>query len=236
MGGTGDSNTFGHLLQGSIAKRRNFNIDFFNNMTAFSGMEVFLEFETRSGRSKVKTVLVGSDPGKYIIIATPRIEGVPVKLLGSPDSVIIRYLLDGSVFGFESKIVKKVGDPFFLTILDYPKQIEQISLRIEPRITIVLPLSREGGDPTKECLLNFSVKGALLQLQHAVKRDQVFSISFSMPNGKAILDVKCLVKRVEMYHDRILAGVQFQPSSKQVAQLDHFFEVIKTNLGKYVEG
>ena len=78
--------------------------------------------------SRLNSTMVGWDTGKYLIITTPRKQGIGSKLFEG-NSVIIRYIQSGIVFGFQSRILSTINNPVPLTFISYPTIVERRELR-----------------------------------------------------------------------------------------------------------
>lgn len=220
----------GRGLEVSIAKRRKLEVDPFIHAPAHVGMEMFLEFRVKGNAEKTKTNLVGYVPGKYLVVTTPRIQGASFTYGAGTQPIVVRYFLDGCVFGFESNILRVVGAPFYVSFLSYPEKIEEVSLRKSRRLPVVIPCERDGKQHPGEMVVNLSDDGALLQLHESVSVDDEMKISFSLPDGESIKDMKCIIRRVEINRERVLAGVEFDAKSNQLESISKYLEIVKETL------
>jgi hypothetical protein len=185
------------------------------------GTPLFLEYRIAGQSLKLKTSLVGLRENEYLIIQTPRKEGALFPLPEGAE-MIIRFLASGHVYGFPACVSRVLGPPFYLTFLAYPVSIEKVSLRDTPRAQVVIPISREGGDPYKECIINASQAGALLLLNRQPAAGEILRISFHLPTGESITDLPCEVVRGEPSEHGVLTGVRFQADNDQVKPLARY--------------
>jgi len=220
----------GRGLEVSVAKRRKLEVDPFIHAPAHVGMEMFLEFRLKGNVEKTKTNLIGYSPGRYLVISTPRISGASFTYGTGTQPLVVRYFLDGSVFGFESNILRMVGAPFNVSFLSYPAKIEEVSLRKSRRLQVVIPVERDGKHNPSEMIVNLSDDGALLQLKDQVSIDDEMNITFSLPDGQIIKDMTCYIRRVEINRERILAGIEFDPKSKSLECISNYLEVVKETI------
>jgi c-di-GMP-binding flagellar brake protein YcgR len=185
------------------------------------GTALFLEYRIGGQSIKLKTTLVGFREEEYLIIQTPRKEGA---LFALPEAaeMIIRFLASGHVYGFPAHVLRVLGPPFYLTFLAFPQSIETVSLRDTPRLQVVLPITREGGDSLRECIVNVSRAGALLLLSRPPQVGDVLTISFHLPTGESVADLPCSVVRVHESPNGILSGVRFQGENEQVKPLARY--------------
>jgi hypothetical protein len=184
------------------------------------GLALFLEYRIGGQSIKLKTTLVGFREDEYLIIQTPRKEGT-VLALPEGAELIIRFLASGRVYGFPAHVLRVLGPPFYLAFLAYPHTCEKVSLRNSPRIPVVIPISREGGDFLKECVINISRAGALLLLTEP-PAEEILKVSFHLPTGESIADLPCTVIRSERTDRGVLVGVHFQGESVQLKPLAHY--------------
>lgn len=233
---TKDSASMGRALEVNVASRRHISVDPFVHAPAHVGMEMSLEIKSPTDPNKIVTQLVGFVRGNYIIVATPRLSGNTINFGAGRNTVIVRYLLDGTVFGFQSQVLRTIGAPFHLTFLKYPDKIEEVSLRRTPRVQVVIPIRRVNAGDGRECIVNLSAMGALLQLTAPVNLDDVLNLSFTLPDGREILDMPSTVRRVEITRDRVLAGVQFEKNEKDIAAIEDYLGVVLDTLGQNILG
>lgn len=70
--------------------------------------------------------LVGMEEGKFLIVKMP--EEYHQKNMGSfvsnKKEIVVRYLENGVVYGFETYIMKAIYDPSELLFIDFPIKIE----------------------------------------------------------------------------------------------------------------
>ncbi len=176
------------------------------------GQEVFVEALVNGVNARVKTRLTGGLKGEYLIIGTPRVNGQIVPLRDGRD-IVIRYIQEGAVFGFASKIMRTIGQPFNLAIVSYPTAIEEVSLRRSPRIPVVIPVERDEVQRQGELIINLSDGGCALQLNQMVDMGEVFLLSFTLPNGVFIKNIVSKVMRIEASAGKVVCGVCFEDKS-----------------------
>jgi len=181
------------------------------------GQEIFVEAEINRVNARVKTFLVGGMRGDFLIIMAPRVNGqiIPLK---EQREIVIRYIQEGAVYGFASKVQRSIGQPFNLAIIQYPSAIEEVSLRRSPRIPVVIPVERDGVQRKGEMIVNLSAGGAAVLLNQMVQMEDTFNLSFTLPNGTFIRDMAVKVMRIEASSGKIVAGVAFDERSGQGKQ------------------
>lgn len=101
------------------------------DLNADLGAYMLIEPAGMGGR--FKTLFIGMERGRYIIVGLPRITGVN-EYLYVEKPVTVRYTKDGQVYGFSSEILYMTTAPFRLAFLRFPKVIEALNLRKTRRI------------------------------------------------------------------------------------------------------
>ena len=99
-----------------------------------------LLIEVAGTGERLKTKLVGVDPSKCLIVNTPFSQHINVydrSFLGT--KVLVRLIHQGSVIGFQSKLIGSINVPVKFLLLSYPKAIESHNLRSHPRYFCFLP-------------------------------------------------------------------------------------------------
>lgn len=109
---------------------------------------------------RIKTRFVGWEQGKYLAFKLPRILNITDHLYPEKP-VIVRYLnCKGRLVGFESLLQGVTRLPQRLIFLDYPLEMEYLSLRHEDRVDCFLPARLEVADQTLTGnILNISKSG-----------------------------------------------------------------------------
>lgn len=121
-----------------------------------------LQLEIGEIRDRLKSALVGMELDQYLILRTP---GALSSMTARPDllpgiPVIVRYLYEGTVFGFESGLIKAIATPRRLLFVEYPRKTEIHDLRAHKRVDCLLPASSAGrGGETAGTVLDLSGRG-----------------------------------------------------------------------------
>jgi len=99
---------------------------------------VFLFTGHDTTERKYPTRLLGWRPGRFLLVGLPQEEGRPARLPEGSE-VIVRYVLEGEVYGLRTRVLKVQFSPAPLAFLEFPKEIENVPLRSEPRVPVRLP-------------------------------------------------------------------------------------------------
>ena len=110
------------------------------HLTIRIGTELQLEIKDVSAR--FRSELLGMEVNKYIIAKMPMIvdDNFEEKCseFNRPE-VVCRYLYEGTVFGFQSHLLKIILQQTRLLFIGYPERVEEQSVRDHERISCMLP-------------------------------------------------------------------------------------------------
>ena len=131
-----------------------------------------LQLRPRNSESYWST-LVGMDRGQYLICSTPQIPGIWVAVNGHEEATV-RYLYSGVVYGFKSRLLNLIDEPFRLLFLSYPADIETVNLRQYQRVPCLVPATAKKGDATyKGVLLDLSLTGCCFAFDSASDSEEI---------------------------------------------------------------
>jgi len=103
------------------------------------GNEALIQVEGAS--SRMRAVLMGMELAKYVVF---RIRGLTK--CGEGMRADVRYARAGSIYGFRSDVIAFIQHPFPLLFLSYPKIVEMIEHRKEPRVDCSIGAEIQIGD------------------------------------------------------------------------------------------
>jgi len=199
---------------------RDVNLTFSEN-----GVDLYLDFPNREYTNLIAAPFVGCSGGDYLIIKTPKTEGSYIPFDDS-EQVVVRYLCDGKAYGFHTRAIKSIHSPMRLTFLQYPDSFEEMCLRRDTRIPLILAIKRAGQKPLDEWVLNISSSGALLRLEQEVQPSASLYISFTMPDGCAVDRLPCNVIRCQKQGDYCMVGVEFKTDHAKLPFIKSYIEKV----------
>jgi len=186
---------------------------------------------------RIKTLLVGFEIGKYIILKHPepnRVESYNDVLVDG-NVVIVRYLIEGTqgqCCAFKSTIRHISKHPQKLIFIDFPQKIENRELRLHQRFMTHLPasiLSLANTELTQTKLhgiiSDISAKGCGFSFKSDNSKLKVnktsVNVQISFSGGKEIL-IPAKVCNSRYEKGKIFVGIQFIDADKEVKQvLEH---------------
>jgi|GEM_PF-3289578 len=126
--------------------------------------------------------------------------------------MIVRYIYEGQIYGFVTKLFHKQTEPMPLWFLEYPLEIEVINLRQSARIPITIEIKTPEGEIffTKD----ISRQGASLRLSSfskQIKRNvgDILNLSFRLPDDTQVESIKATIVRQYIEQNFQLLGVKF---------------------------
>jgi hypothetical protein len=107
------------------------------------GIPVYIEMVQKRKRVRTQVSIVGWFKTNFLFTTQPSDSRLLVTSLHT--ELIVRYLLDGTVYGFITKLIHKQNSPFGMWVLDYPEVVEVKNLRRSPRIPLYLTVTTDEG-------------------------------------------------------------------------------------------
>ena len=158
-------------------------------------------------KSKWTTVLIGSRPGRYLIVEMPKVAGAPVKL-DDGTRWAANFISKGAVYSFNTEVLGYTYRLVPLLFLDYPKETEIANLRTEKRypvnipiifkITDEIPPEPEGPPPLtgpqKALVVDISEGGFMMACPVPLPPDANIEASFYLPRSETITGVKAVAR------------------------------------------
>ena len=190
-----------------------------------------LQIQIENMPDRFKSVLVGADPGQYMIIRQPLAEDTKTVFVPGK-TVIVRFLHRGSVYGFQTEIISVVEVPAALLFIKYPVKIEDHNLRNHKRVDCYLPSHlRVGKMALNSLIIDLSKGGCQVVLESSemegisepMEVDQQVTLSFCLPGSVDELNLEGVVKKILKDKNQIKIGLKFNDiDAKYKAKLYDF--------------
>jgi len=197
-----------------------------------------LQIQIQGYPNRLKSYLVGREEGRYLILKMPSVVGNPEKIFAKDKELTVRYVHQGSVFGFRAPIMLTILDCFNVIFIHFPKAIEDYNLRTHKRFECSLPARLEVITRHKDRQLRFKgiigdiSKGgckATITLQELewvkepLKIQSVIEIYLALPGVEGELFLQGAVRSMIQDDKGLALGVQFVDlSGKSQTQLEKF--------------
>lgn len=179
---------------------------------------IFLFVPTRTGETKLPATLLGWRVGDFMLVNWPTSpEGYPVHLEPGQE-LVLRYLLDGDIYGMRTNVLRLLDQPAPLLFLKFPREIENVPLRSRPRVNVRLPTVANwlpGSGPPEGVTFGYmrdvTPEGGLLELtlpEGSQPKGRSVHLSFLVGQNDEI-EVNAQVKNITMDGVVYRLGVSF---------------------------
>ncbi len=193
-----------------------------------------LKIEIDGTKSRMTSELIGVEEGEYLIIKMPsaQIMGNLSHLLYKGNSIIIRYLHKGTIFGFKSHISHFITNPAKLIFIEYPKRIESHDLRAHKRLDCHLPADVRIMDSeiVEGTITDVSKEGCHLIIEKAKVEGSLIlqvgneiGVSFQLPGVTKKLTVTGEQKNIKKDRDSVSIGIEFNSMDIEIQEILYGF-------------
>jgi c-di-GMP-binding flagellar brake protein YcgR len=182
----------------------------------FNGTRLSIEIEGIF--FKLNSFVVGFVINEYLVISMPKFDNLSLlkTKLFKGNKVVVRYLEEGTVFGFESEIMGYLIEPKKLILISYPKLVARHDLRNNKRYDcyILGELSLSDGTKYSAMIMDLSEKGFRVAVKAADNlsmpkiniSDQIV-FHFRLSESSEILNITGEVKNMQNDGKRIIVGI-----------------------------
>jgi c-di-GMP-binding flagellar brake protein YcgR len=176
---------------------------------------------------RVRSRILGARLREFIIINYPAYR-LSERLTGELEGQIeCRFVHEGTVYGFLSKIRKHMTDG--ITLIDYPEAFQELPLRKHDRIRVNIEtqlfLPRES-TPLKVVMNDISMGGCKITIPalFAMTSDSTFLIRFTLPNNDDIDNLRVQVRSVRQKRLRkqTEVGLSFVEPLEDILKISSF--------------
>ncbi len=180
-----------------------------------------LKIQIEGTKSRMASELIGIETGEYLLIKMPSTQfmGNLSNLLYKGNSIIIRYLHKGTIFGFKSHISHVITNPAKLIFIEYPKRIESHDLRGHKRLDCYLPANVKIMDNTiagtitdisKEgCHFIIDTEKVKVENSLILQVGNELGVSFQLPGVAKKLTVTGKQKNIKKDRESVNIGIEF---------------------------
>ena len=177
-----------------------------------------LQFETPLSKKRYNSERVGMEEGKYWILTIPPIDFDAISgHLASGNPIIVRFMNEGVVCAFQSRVIACVLHPYKLVFVEYPQDIKHYPLRKYPRTGCALPAAiLMGGEKIHGSILDISMGGCrfcsmeLSGGESLLKNDDLIYLSVKIPGIQGDHTFSGILKNHRQDKDKLFCGVAFE--------------------------
>lgn len=183
------------------------------------GTEVYLDI---SGVGfSVSSIFVGLLENEFMIITLPkRFKSVQHKLYPG-NKMIVKYLHDGSLYAFQTSIIKMIADPIRALAIEYPSIVQKQELRIVKRNHVVIPGRIElKKNQLPVVIFDISKKGCCFKYLDTRKNNFLFKegdllrIFCKFPGVENELGAMACIRNIRREKRQISVGTEFADMTK----------------------
>lgn len=186
---------------------------------------IVLQIQVKGIKGYALSSLIGRETGQYLIVNTPTLPGF-VSKLNKDNQVIVRYVHNGTVYGFQCTLTNFLDKPYRLSFLSYPEHIETMNLRTHQRVSCFLPASVKIENVDYEgVVLDLSVSGcSFFHLSDDidefpdVHREEMVRISLQLLGAVEDYVVKAIVKSFKRDDRKVVIGAEFQAMNREISK------------------
>lgn len=198
------------------------------------GMDIYLDLKIQNKAIRCKSRIVGWHKEQFFILEGPRVNGkdLPSK---PGEAMVVRFMLDGTIYGFNATLVRKILLPIQMWLMSYPNIVETKTLRQDERLSMLIPASIHGQEKNKALILDLSKGGALVEVNQKFELGSKLKISFSLPNNDKVDDMEVEVRGFSTNQNGFQIGTSFDGANQEHRQkINSFIGEIKNNTGLVV--
>ena len=164
---------------------------------------------------KLTSFFRGYKAKEYLVIDLPNRDGRPA-LVTENTPCIARFIHEGNIIGFRSKVVAVISNPTPLVFLKFPSAVETSRLRKADRypvnIEAACSTSPQNGRPLEyhqATVLNLSEGGCLLLSPGPFELGANVFLSVNIPEQGRVDNLEAEVKRCQQEGESYLVGLAF---------------------------
>lgn len=168
---------------------------------------------------KFNSTVVGYSENEYLFIKMPssaNISLIKTKLyLGS--RIIVRFIEDGVVYGFETDVWGTIIDPVKIIIIKYPNIISRYELREKKRYLCMLPGKLQKGQDIYPAIMidvtengcGIKIKARVSHLPLEFKVNDRITLNVVLPGSERELSLPGNVRNLRHDNQEIFFGIRF---------------------------
>ena len=199
-----------------------------------------LRIEIEDGEESIACVLIGIDKGKYLIFRTPPLHALDNAScpLNKEKDIYVKYVYKGTIFGFQSKVIDSIYEPFRLLFIEYPEKIESYDFRGNKRVECYLPAFIRIADRRIEgSITDISKAGCLYEIkipefekcEKLFESNKEIDMVFQLPGIKEALSANAKQRSTKTDRSKVSIGIEFvYMESRDKAKLFDFLSKANT--------
>ncbi len=179
-----------------------------------------LRIEIEGDEEVIACVLIGIENEKYLIFRTPPLHALDNSSypLNKEKEIYVKYVHKGTIFGFQSKVIDSIYEPYKLLFVEYPEKIESYDFRGNKRVECCLPAFIRIADRRIEgSITDISKAGCLFEnkisefekCKNLFESNKEIDIVFQLPGIKEALSAKAKQRSTKTNKSMAMIGIEF---------------------------
>ncbi len=184
--------------------------------------------------------LVGMDADEFLIIKAPSPYQLVKQKLYKGNELIVKYLYNGTIYAFQSKLIDAISKPFRLVFLEHPKIIEKHELRSARRARCFFPAHLVIGTETYAgIILDISRQGCRLQIQFPpgdapppFRLDEQIRLLCKFPGIEGDVEILGALRNIKRSRQEATLGLGFSKTTPEAINriiTDYIFSIFKNH-------
>lgn len=173
-------------------------------------IEVGARCQAQISRVRYNSILRGSHFPRFALMDIPSERGKPVVVHHHAEAVI-RFESKGTIYGFESQVIKQYTHPFPLWVIQYPEEIQTLNLRKSRRVTTFLRgrlVSPRGAG--EGAVVDLSEGGGLFASDWGgFQEGERLAMELFLPSGEKAGPIPCVARSIKPKGRKTLVGLSF---------------------------
>ena len=173
-----------------------------------------LHFTAEGLNTRFISCFVGMERNKFIIITPPQnYDEIKDKL---DSEIVIKYLFEGSVYAFKSRIIEIADQKIKLFILEYPKSIQTHEVRSVKRKACMLPATFQVNEKQEDGVLkDITEKGCSLFFPYTKEAESLFNVDDQIvlhcqfPGVGEKIEILGTIKNARLQKKHKILGIAF---------------------------
>lgn len=186
-------------------------------------------FHTDSNRKdgpRYKTVIRGWRKLDHILLDRPKAPNGAFAALNEGQNCVMRFLAEGRACAFDSYVLNwdAIRQHPYMRIR-WPKSVQYVNFRRFERLKLQVVCSVQWADSSssQEEIRDLSIGGCGVQSAHVCSEGEVMLLTFSLPDGSHIEELKTQVCNVRPVGEQYLLGCRFVEGQEYVTNDIAFF-------------
>ena len=178
--------------------------------------------------SRIKAEVLGAVPGAYIVLrdipkATPR-DNLHSLQPRPGDTLLVRFLQEGVVFGFRTGVARFVTEPEYLLFVHYPSHVERASVRQQRRWVCSIPCSvTYAGQPHRAIMTDVSARGCgiagqVMEGGELPGADDPLTLHLRTPDSERQITLRGALRRIDATEQVWRGGIAFDEPQQEMME------------------